>query len=60
MSYVHLLIITILIEKCNDKFEFLELHVKVLLAEDTCPSTTMVDGKMTSKSWISDRVGDWL
>jgi hypothetical protein len=26
----------------------------------TCPSTTMVEGKMTTMSWVSDRVGDWL
>jgi hypothetical protein len=34
--------------------------VKVLPAEHMCPSTTMADGKMASKSWVSDRVGDWL
>ncbi|XP_078153161.1 uncharacterized protein LOC144548368 [Carex rostrata] len=34
--------------------------VKLLPDEHTCPSTTMVDGKMASKSWVSDRVGDWL
>jgi hypothetical protein len=34
--------------------------VKILLAEHTCSSTTMVDGKMASKLWVSDRVGDWL
>lgn len=28
--------------------------------EHTCPSTTMVDGKMTCKSWVSDRVTDWM
>jgi zinc finger SWIM domain-containing protein 3 len=34
--------------------------VKILPHEHSCPSTTMVDGKMASSSWVSDRVGDWL
>jgi hypothetical protein len=34
--------------------------VKVLPVEHTCLSTTMVDGMMASKSWVFDRVRDWL
>jgi hypothetical protein len=34
--------------------------VKVLPHEHTCLSTTTVDGKMVSKSWVSHRVTDWL
>jgi hypothetical protein len=39
---------------------FLNFQIKVLPHEHTCPSTSMVDGNMASKSWISERVGDWL
>jgi MuDR family transposase len=34
--------------------------VNVLPHEHTCSSTTMVYEKMISKSWVSDRVTDWL
>ncbi|XP_078176830.1 uncharacterized protein LOC144571420 [Carex rostrata] len=34
--------------------------VKVLPHDHSCPATTMVDGKMASSSWVSDKVGDWL
>jgi hypothetical protein len=34
--------------------------VKVLPHEHTCSSTTTIDGKIVSKSWVSNRVTDWL
>ncbi|XP_078148514.1 uncharacterized protein LOC144543943 [Carex rostrata] len=40
--------------RLHDKKTFM---VKVLPHDHSCPSTTMVDGKMASSSWVSDRVG---
>jgi hypothetical protein len=37
-----------------------ELQVRVLPHEHTCPTTSMLHGKMISRSWVSDRAGDWL
>jgi hypothetical protein len=38
----------------------LQLHIRVLSHEHTYSSTSMLNGKMTSQSWVKERVGDWL
>jgi hypothetical protein len=36
------------------------LQIRILPHQHTCPSTSMLDGKMTSRAWVKERVGDWL